>query len=116
MEIVNRVAVLLVPKKPYLDWANSFDDDGPKIHPAEAREHTVAFLVPDLELLDEIQKFVAENSEYMFECALSEWMQDKKDWPKLRNHLTLREWFDVEVHDFLIDLGDDPIEVRAPDA
>ena len=116
MDIVNRVAVVLVPKKPYLDWANSFADGGPTILPAEAREHAVAFLVPDLELLEETQHFITENSARMFEYALLGWMEDERDWPKFRNHLTLREWFDVEVHDLLIDLGNDPIEVRRADA
>lgn len=30
MEFVNRIGVVIKPKPPYIDWANSFEDGGPK--------------------------------------------------------------------------------------
>ena len=31
MRLVNRAAITVTPKQPYIDWANSLDEDGVKI-------------------------------------------------------------------------------------
>ena len=30
-QIINRTALTVIPKQPYIRWANSLDDDGPKL-------------------------------------------------------------------------------------
>lgn len=43
MKTINRTVLLITPKQPYIDWANSFDDDGPTM--ADLRHS--AILIPD---------------------------------------------------------------------
>lgn len=31
MKTINRMVVTLIPRQPYIDWANGFDDGGPKM-------------------------------------------------------------------------------------
>jgi hypothetical protein len=35
----------ITPKNPYIDWANSFEDDGPELDPKSL--HHSAYLIPD---------------------------------------------------------------------
>ena len=112
MDLVNRALVLLIPKEPYLEWANSFEDDAPKIAPDEVREHATAFLIPAFDLTDDMQEFVAANAQYLFEEALWGWMTDEETWPPRRDYSTLRDWFEIEIHEPLIDVADEPIRVE----
>ena len=34
MEHLDRMALMVSPKQPYIDWANSFDDGGPDYDPS----------------------------------------------------------------------------------
>ncbi len=38
MRLLNRTAITIRPKQPYIDWANSFSDGGPTFISATARE------------------------------------------------------------------------------
>jgi hypothetical protein len=31
MKTINRMVVTIIPRQPYIDWANGFDDGGPKM-------------------------------------------------------------------------------------
>ena len=39
--MVNRQAVIIKPKKAYLDWINETDEDGDEYHTADEHENTV---------------------------------------------------------------------------
>jgi len=45
MKTINRTVVTIIPKKPYIDWANSFDDDGPKLYADTI--HATSLLIPE---------------------------------------------------------------------
>jgi hypothetical protein len=44
MPMLNRSAIILIPKQPYADWANSLDDDGPRFEISEADDELDAEL------------------------------------------------------------------------
>jgi len=44
MSTINRTVVSIIPKKPYIVWANSFDDDGPKLYADTI--HATSLLIP----------------------------------------------------------------------
>ena len=46
----------------------------------------------------------------LFEAELWSWRQDEKVWPAKRDWRTFKKWFDVEIHDMVIDVANDPIE------
>jgi hypothetical protein len=104
MEVLNRTAVSLVPREPYLQWANSLPDQSYRLEPEDARTFAANFLIPTFDTKDERITYIATRSAEMFKRALEMWNEDVSQWPKRRDHLALREWFDVEVHDLLIDL------------
>ena len=47
MRRVKRTAVIVIPKQPYFDWANSMDDGGVKLGGDYSSEHTI-YLVEDV--------------------------------------------------------------------
>ncbi len=45
MKTINRSVIKILPKRPYIDWANSFDDDGP---PMDLQLiHATPLLIPE---------------------------------------------------------------------
>ncbi len=111
MTLVNRSVVILRPKQPYRDWANSFSD-GPRFVEEPGGESGTAFLVPELSTIEGIQEFVVANSEFMFEHELDAWQEAPETWPRNRSFTILQEWFEIHIHSLVIDLGEGPIEIN----
>ncbi len=45
MSTINRTVILITAQQPYIDWANSFDDGGPKM--SVNKQNNTAYLIPD---------------------------------------------------------------------
>jgi len=45
MKTINRTVITIIPKRPYIDWANSFYDNGPKIE--TDKKLAVSILISD---------------------------------------------------------------------
>lgn len=110
MKTINRTVVTISPKQPYLDWANSFEDDGPELDPSESL--STALLIPDRYDEFSYEKFIKQNYVAIFEAELEAWMSDPEGWPKKRSYKKFNEWFKVRVSDTVIDFGSDPVEVE----
>jgi hypothetical protein len=41
---------------------------------------------------------------------LSTWTEDESAWPQVRDLKTFRQWFRVDLHSTVVDIGDDDIE------
>jgi hypothetical protein len=110
MKFVSRAVLVLRAKAPYVEWANGLQEPGqPMVTLAHARAAGSAFLVPSFERETEAQAFVERQAQAMFEHELGMWMDDRTTWPAARDPGTFHEWFDVEVHEIVLDLGDDEI-------
>jgi len=103
MELVNRAILIVKPKQPFLDWANSIE--GPEF----ATNDAFPYLVTELADSRDSDKLVRKHYREIFEQALDSWMTDASVWPDKRDLRTFRKWFDVEYHDFLVDLCDEPL-------
>jgi len=104
--MINRGAVIVRPKKPFLDWAAGLDDSG--IIPDPEGERTV-YLVPEYGDDAEAQAVLEKVFTPIFESELYGWHTDKSAWPKNRNLKTFREWFKIEFHSVVEDLCEDEI-------
>jgi hypothetical protein len=110
MKTINRTAIVITPKNLYIDWANSFEDDGPELDPNSL--HHSAFLIPDEYDEYDYEDFLKENFNLIFEEELSAWMADPSVWPQDRDYSTFMDWFDIRACDTVIDLGETPIEIE----
>jgi hypothetical protein len=105
--MLNRSAVVVKPKKPFLDWVNSVDDsDGVT---ADDLQKTL-YLVPDYEDPEDAEKVLKKIYDDIFCNELAGWYTDEEIWPKDRSLKMFKQWFDVEHFDLVEDVGRGPIE------
>lgn len=109
MKIVNRSALLVRPKDPYVHWANSFDDAETILSLDEHREGCTVYLVQ--EVMDErgLGRILKRHYENIFEYELAAWMADESTWPSRRDYKTFVEWFDVECHSVVCDISNEEL-------
>ncbi len=110
MRFVNRSVLVLRAKPPYVEWANEVGAaTAGAVSLDDARQAGSAFLIPAIERDEEARAFVEAHARAMFEHELGMWMDDPDTWPARRDAETFLEWFDLEVHDIVVDLGDEPL-------
>ena len=107
MKTINRTIITVLPKRPYIDWANSFDDGGPTMDPESI--HATSLLIP--EKYDELnyEQFLKKNYQIIFEEELAAWMDDPDLWPPKRDYDLFTQWFQVIASDAVFDFGKYPI-------
>ncbi|MCC7417291.1 MAG: hypothetical protein IT176_09125 [Acidobacteria bacterium] len=112
MRVVNRTAVTITGAQPFIDWTRQTGADVARgtIAVARARPFGTACLLPELELEEDVQEWVEENAGWLFELQLAAWTEDASLWPPVRDLKTFRAWFRIDVHNTVIDAGDDEIE------
>jgi len=99
--MLNRGAVILRPKQPYLDWGAGLDHS--RLVPDVGAEKTV-YLIPSYESDEEGWAILAEGYESIFEAELFGWHTDEAAWPQGRSLQMFKEWFHVELHSVVEDL------------
>lgn len=101
--MLNRAALIVRPKQPYIDWAAGLDDSG--LVPDAGDEQTV-YLIPGYTDEDEAWEIIEEVYETVFESELYDWHTDEADWPQGRDFEMFQEWFEIELHAVVEDLCD----------
>lgn len=101
LSMVDWSILIIRRKQPYIDWANSFEDDGPKYDGAETGPS--AYLIPYFESIDNVKGFVAANFGAIFEEELASWMEVPETWPDFTLD-NFGNWFSVEYIDMVYDL------------
>jgi hypothetical protein len=109
---INRGVIVVKPRQPYVDWANSCDDAPTKMTVGDSHDEWTAYLLPEWYDDDELERLLRKHSRFIFENELAGWSTDESTWPKRRGYVTFREWFDIEHHSVVLDLGDGSIEVE----
>ena len=108
MSILFRAAITITRRQPYVDWANSFDDDAPELTESLANDRRTIYLVAAPEHEPDLQELLADHWENIFEEELAAWMEDEADWPAPRTRDMFDQWFAAEVTESVFDL--DPEE------
>ncbi len=106
MAIVNRCAIIVVPKQPYVDWANS--SPGPPFDPEDCKPSV--YLATEVVTGEDMVAVVKESWKCLFDLQLDGWMRDPKSWPKKRSFKIFNEWFDVRVTSRVEDMCEWPLE------
>lgn len=112
MRVINRTSVSIVGAQPYVDWMTKHDADANKgtLTVARARPYGSAFLLPEFELEEDVQEWVEENFQWLFEFQLAAWTDDESAWPATRDLRTFRNWFRIDIHSVVVDVAEDEIE------
>ena len=108
MYVVNRSALIVKLKKPYLDWINYVSDPHKYTLETINREHHV-FLIPEHDTEDALEEIIEEMYMEIFDHELESFSRDRTLWPKKQNLAMFREWFDVQVHSMVLDACEEEI-------
>jgi hypothetical protein len=105
-ETINRDVLILFPKQPLFDWANSvFPKD--KMDCPKLMEHDQGniYLIPETNCPDDAIKYLKKNFKQFFEQQLFEWCIDEETWPEKLTWKLFEEWFHYSVQSMVMDAG-----------
>lgn len=106
--MLNRSAVVVRPKQPFVDWLRSVEElDLPSITLDELDK--TLYLVPDYEDPADAEKVLKKVCDEIFCRELEGWYTDESVWPKDRSLKVFKQWFEVEHFDVVEDVGKGPI-------
>ena len=110
MGLLNRSAVVVRPREPYLHWAKQDDSSGV----AEAVFETLrampnAYLISEDEEAEGPMDLLGQWWTNVFEAMLEGWLTDRAMWPQNRTFAMFEEWFEVEACESVHDLVDEPL-------
>ncbi len=106
-EIINRAAITIKPRQPFIDWINSvgneaevtFDDVDAEI-----------YLVPEFENEEEMNQWFVENFDTLFCNQMNGWYMDTDVWIKERTLEMFYIMFDVSYSSMIWDTEADAVE------
>lgn len=105
MRTINRTALTILPKQPYIDWTNRFSDE--RVY---YKEFVTTILIPDKYGEFDYEIYLKKIFKSVFEEHLESWMADPDVWPKKRTYKMFKKWFDVICSDMTWDYGGGDIE------
>jgi hypothetical protein len=117
MEPLNRVALLVRPKRRYKEWADSVadGDDDPMFDLEQPRIASAVYLVAARHG-DPLQDLIDDYAADIFEAELEGWSTDETRWPANRSPHVFRDWFDVTLGEVVVDLDPgEPMEIDFDD-
>ncbi len=109
--MLNRAALILRYKQPFVDWINA-TDSSLSSHPltlAEINQEHTVYLV-EVEDEDELADWLARHHQELFEEELNGWYTDPSLWPRDRSLEMLKQWCSFELHTVVVDTGRSPLE------
>jgi hypothetical protein len=111
MAFLYRTPAIVRPRQPYVEWANSFKDEGPELTLEFARRQSTIFLLPENDFTDVSEaELLSDWWDAIFEEELAAWTKEETNWPTDRTREMFDAWFDVEFAETIVDLvPDDPL-------
>jgi hypothetical protein len=107
--MINRNALLIHARQPYLDWINSSAAHEPPIVDVKEVSPTL-YLVPEFDDADEMAQVVKQVYRDIFCRELEGWCLDPTRWPPKLTLTMFRDWFEIQSIDLVEDVGHGPIE------
>lgn len=104
---INRIAVLVYPKKPFIDWLKYVDPEVPLFDDVD--DSKTVYLLPE-DVSEDWEKHVKKICTKIFENQLLAWFTDPSIWPHDRSWKVFKEWFHVEMQSIIYDTMEDSIE------
>jgi hypothetical protein len=111
MQTINRTAILVSFKEPYLEWAKNVDEDAAD-HADILQGETSVYLV---ESSEDGGVVITDYATEIFEHELIAWHRDEAVWPRKRDFLTFTKWFNFTIQPLIFDLEDEPIDAEPYD-
>jgi hypothetical protein len=102
---INRIAIIIKPKQPFIDWCVNLLKDEEELDDADFEINT--YLVD--EDIKDVEQWLKKKFDKFFKIELENWCTNKKLWPQKRNYKMFSLWFRVEISEMIYDLEKKPI-------
>jgi len=107
MRTVNRSAVVVIPRQPFLDWLHRVGSSSGTLTVTDLGDDPSIYLLPECEVEHELEasKKYAGN----LRGPAYGWYRAQDRWPEDRSLETVQLWFDYRLHSVLFDLAEEPL-------
>ena len=109
MITINRTAIVVMPRQPFLDWLHRADPTSGGLSLEDLRREQTVYLLPECENEEEAREWLKEMCGQIFEEQLDGWYRVPSSWPSRRDLGTFDRWFEWSFHPVVVDLCDDPL-------
>lgn len=106
MYFVDRTAVVLKPTEKFLNWLKSADSDMPDLTLAQIRTNCSVYLVPQFDEPEAVVSYFDERYQEIFAAEIAGWDVPQSEWPEDMSLQAFWEYFEVEIHDMVLDTDD----------
>ena len=106
VKIVNRCAITVAPRQPFIECAQRLSPDQPL--PPGAFEPGL-YLLPVYDTREEAIELLAQGYEEIFCSELETWSTDPSAWPNPRSLGLFQEWFAFQFFDLVSDQDPEPL-------
>ena len=116
MKLINRSAFAVLPKAPFVEWANQQQDE--LNQPMTLEEHRAegsVYLTEEFASEADIQQQLAAGYDAIFTNELAAWDEFGDHWPEPRTLELFLDWFEVKPQVMAVDLSPQPLLMAALD-
>jgi hypothetical protein len=106
-ENIDRSALIVTPKQPFIDWLLGLD---PTINKVDVTNDPDVYLKPDFDNDTQVVKWLERNFDDIFRDQLNHWYNDESKWIQKRTFKVFKEWFNYSIHTMIWDTLENPIE------
>lgn len=107
--MLNRSAVVVKPRQPFLDWLHRVDPTSRDITLDELEQDPTIYLIPECDTEADVRRALRKLCGSIFIEQLAAWWTDDDSWPQDRSFAAFRRWFDWQYYSMLIDLCAEPL-------
>ncbi len=115
MKLINRSALVIRPKQPYVDWVNSLDSEASGLEQAmtlaQHQQEGRVYLISEQEQVTDKESLIADHWQPIFENELGGWDEFADAWPASLSQQLFLEWFDIEPQLMVFDMTAEPLLV-----
>ena len=112
MKTINRNLLIVKPKQPYVDWINAQPDQDTPVTLADIHRDCHTYLIPEVIGEEDAYEYIEAFKPELFIIELNAWYRDPKIWPETRTSAIFDEWFELEFHSMIFDMGRKRIRKR----
>ncbi|SFC38008.1 hypothetical protein SAMN05660443_2430 [Marinospirillum celere] len=107
MKMLNRSAISVKLRQPFVDWINSISDAGEdEVTLEEVNQESTSYLIPELEEEEDLEKLIAERYLDILENELFSWEEDDSLWPEDIDRALFDDFIRIEPAFMVFDLDD----------
>ncbi len=103
---VKRVAAIIKPTEKMLSWVKKASPANHHMKLSTLRRDCTTLLLPAFKGPEQAKSFIQEIYTGIFENELASWGLRSPQWPEDRTYDLFNEWFEIEYHSMIYDIGD----------